>query len=127
MTIDPERNAEKTRPPDEFGFPSPAGPVMWAEVYRGPDRLGVVWMAVGALDRPRAGILVRGAGTFDIDWQRDLGRVTLELRFDSAVTAADFLAHLAETRTGVGGTLRVTDARQADSLDAVRARLNKPR
>jgi hypothetical protein len=116
------READKTHPPDEIMFSDPPGPVLWAEVYRGGERIGAVWMTTQPLTTPRAGIVL-APGVYDGDFQDDLGDLTLRVRFNTEAVAAEWLEHLSETRTGLGNTLAVGEHRSADTVGDVRSAL----
>jgi hypothetical protein len=117
-----DRAREKTAPPDFLGVADPPGPIRYALAYRDGQRVGAVWMTEHRATVPRAGILI-DPGNVDGPFQDDLGPLTLSVRGNRELDPGEWLDHLSETRTGVGGTLAVGEARQAPSLDAVRGLL----
>lgn len=105
-----------TAPPTRLLLADP-GAVWWCPVYRRGNLVGAVWMAeTDAV--PNAGIV--NAPNPDELLQDDLGEVSLRMRRAEGVEPIDWLAHLATTRTGVGGKLLVGDPQRAMSLDVVR-------
>lgn len=110
------RAQDWTAPPTSLMIADP-GQVWWAPVYRNGHLVGAVWMAEQEMI-PRAGIV--NVPNPDGAFQDDLGEVTLRMRRATDMDPVDWLAHLAQTRTGQGGKVLVGEPQHAPTLDMVR-------
>jgi hypothetical protein len=73
------------------------------------------------LARPRAGIVLAWGDDPSELFQQDLGFLTLAYSLDEDVNAEVWIDELAQTRTGIGGSLAVGEPGVARSLDVLRA------
>jgi hypothetical protein len=118
-----EREQEWTAAPSHIVFLVPEGELLWAPVEHGDVLAGAVWIALDPEQIPRAGIVVSAA--VDELIQTDLGPVTLSVSRSAELDAAEFIAHLQDTRTGVYGQLSVGQEQRVGSLDELRVIVKK--